>query len=321
MDRNLRRQAKSNKYKQTNIGGEREMVNEWVSERTNERASDNDNDHHLCRCICIHTYTYNVDGPQWQHQKPDINFICHRNSRAFLLFFILSLCVADENREFEFHSLWKINWNSDENYSIAVQLKLDKKYALINHVFRFQFFGVEKSNRPHNLENTNVPNITSFIQHTHSIVQALTLSTHTHAQHTYTQPKWKNFNGIRDCHSVHKFCCLLRSSGFVWKRFVSHSYAHLLLPLHNKIFLSSILLLARATIFVSFTHCSPHFRIKRTNWILILLFFRLEFLIFFSHFYCFDKKKYFKRFRYWFKIEWQSNENANQVCCTHSQFD
>lgn len=186
MDRNLRRQAKSNKYKQTNIGGERETVNEWVSERTNERASDKDNDHHLCRCICIHTYTYNVDGPQWQHQKPDINFICHRNSRAFLLFFILSLCVADENREFEFHSLWKINWNSDENYSIAVQLKLDKKYALINHVFRFQFFGVEKSNRPHNLENTNVPNITSFIQHTHSIVQALTLSTHTHTRNTHT---------------------------------------------------------------------------------------------------------------------------------------
>lgn len=142
-------------------------------------------------------------------------------------------CVPNEHRYWNMNNA---NINSCENVIgiLLNQLKLD------NIICHSMVSLVWKNSTAHTVSwkyNRATHNIIHTSHGLYSMYAcALTLFTQTltdrHTAHTHSQVEklqWHSSIAI-----LYTNCCLLRSNGFVWKRFVSHSYA----PLHNFFFLS-----------------------------------------------------------------------------------
>lgn len=130
------------------------------------------------------------------------------------------------------------------------------------------FFFHIKFNRLHS--HTNEPYITSFILHNYYSMSIDVVNADIHArvliQYTHTYSQSGKTSMAFDCHSI-QIGCLLRSNGFVWKRFVSHSYAHLFITFaqNRKFFFRfdcSLVCTLYRCLSLSFSHSLTLFRVE-----------------------------------------------------------
>lgn len=109
-------------------------------------------------------------------------------------------------------------------------------------------------------------------QHTHTHAKAIS-NTCTMNSLIQSNVDKKNFNGIHD------HCCLLRSNGFVWKRYVSHPITHT----HIVFTFAQNFSFQLLTIVWTICLCLSFFRTQYSlNWILNCFYFSSKFFL--SHF-------------------------------------